>query len=148
MELLAGQRYLVDMAGVGRTPLKAPGFQISMPPACCANKTSRRWSTRAQLVFTAPATGSYYLLATNAMADAMGAAATTGNYQITLQPVGADDHLTVLPGATSPVPLADTTIGVLLNGTAGADVLTGGIGNDTLYGMVAATGSPVAPATT
>jgi len=136
MELVAGQRYLVDMAGVGRTPLKAPGFQIFDAAGVLREQDqSSVVDARAQLVFTAPATGSYYLLATNAMADAMGAAATTGNYQITLQPVGADDHSDRFAGATLLVPLADTTIGVLLNGTAGADVLTGGIGNDTLYGM-------------
>lgn len=142
VNLNAGLRYLFELKAQGATPISTGTMQLFGPDGLGLAIDSLDGQTQATFSFVAPATGTYALLATNAigyspLGGLLLGGGGGGGYEIKVSPLSLDDHAdlagqgTLLVVDTSTPPPTGQTI----NGSAGPDVLTGTVGNDTLNGL-------------
>lgn len=128
IDLVAGQRYLFEMAGAGSTTVATAALEL-LDPAGTVRATADSVLPFAgpTLSFVAPTSGSYVLRASSAAAGT--------SYELRASSLTLDDHADLPGDATLLVPAAGGGPGVTLTGTAGADRLVGGSGNDLLSGL-------------
>ncbi len=143
--LNAGLRYLFELKAAGANPITAGTLQLFGPDGTLLGTDGLAPGSDAALSFVATATGTYTLVATNALgftdSDPGGllnlGAATLGTYQIKASPLSLDDHSDLPAQGTVLVIETPTTppTGQVINGSAGNDTLAGTSGNDTLNGL-------------
>lgn len=142
VDLNGGLRYLFELKASGSSPISSGTLQLFGPDGIAVGVEALTATSNAALSFVAPATGTYYLLATNALSyTALGGllhtGSTGGTYEIKASPLSLDDH-SDLP-ASGTVLVIDTSepppTGQTVNGTAGDDNLVATVGNDTLNGL-------------
>ena len=91
--LVAGERYLFELKGVGVNTVTASALQL-FDPTGALQVTSVGLEPRGDnsLSFVAPSSGSYALLATNYLFDIAFGGGFLGDYSISMRGIAADDH--------------------------------------------------------
>ena len=136
LSLDAGMRYLFELKRAGSAPLAAGTLALIDSAGQVIEWDALSGSAAAAISYVAPVTGTYWLVATNALQADLSTGSASGTYEIKASPLSLDDHAD-LPGQGTWLAI-DTTqpppAGQQLTGTEAADALVGGVGNDTLDG--------------
>ncbi|WP_395703644.1 hypothetical protein [Aquabacterium sp.] len=143
--LNAGLRYLFELKASGANPITAGTLQLFGPDGSLLGTDSVAPGSDAALSFVATTTGSYTLVATNALGYTDSAPgglinlgpSVLGSYQVKASPLSLDDHADLPAQGTVLTIETPTTppIGQVINGSNGNDTLVGTSGNDTLNGL-------------